>query len=65
LIASIAIGDGVVACCCLSCLSTMHSCDDAMSAVIFLTILSTKRGNHHSMIDSFYFIALQAIGRSI
>ena len=62
---SIAIGDGIVACCRLSQLSTMHSCDDVMSAAMFLTSFLTKKGNHHSMIDSFYFIALQAIGQSI
>ena len=43
----------------------MHSCDDVASAAMFLTSLLTKRGDHHSMIDSFYFIALQAIGWSI
>ncbi len=47
--------DGVVACCCVS---PMHSYDDVASAATFLTSLLTKRENHHSTIDSFYFNAL-------
>jgi hypothetical protein len=41
-------------------LAAMCSCDDVTSAATFLTSLYTKGGNHHSMIHSFYFIALQA-----
>ncbi len=68
LIASIAIGNGFKCIhpnwrcwCCLLLLVTIATSSDAhvSFAVTFFTILLNKlKGNHHSMINSFYFIAL-------